>query len=200
MEKPSISDAWVSANSLITPERAHAVGLITLYWNFCEAGVRSLLVKYSGMNDVDGARFTFGMKTEAMATRIRSFLSYKEQDPAVVDRIECGLKAVDICRVNRNAIAHSWINFKGDKLFIEKVRTHPVTEVYDFNVTDLRRVADEIFSTGHYLMFVALYISSRQDPMWRQSLPEKPALPQRLQSIDQYGPEALLRPREASSE
>ncbi|MCB1466794.1 MAG: hypothetical protein KDK08_06565 [Rhizobiaceae bacterium] len=69
-------DPWIKKNGIVSAQRAHAVGLITLYWNFCEEGVRSLLTHYSGMARVDAARFTYGMRAPTMAATLRSFLTY----------------------------------------------------------------------------------------------------------------------------
>ncbi|MCB1466795.1 MAG: hypothetical protein KDK08_06570 [Rhizobiaceae bacterium] len=73
---------------------------------------------------------------------------------------------------------------------MSRFRAQPVTEVFEFSLEALRKVADEEFEAGHFLMFVALYLAYRDDPLSGQKLPSRPARPRRLESIDQYGPEA----------
>ncbi|GAA4182748.1 hypothetical protein [Shinella granuli] len=186
-------DAWNHNDGLISRDRAHAVGLVVLYSNLVEDGIRSLLSRYSGMGDVEAAHFTFSMDVSKMIETSLRLAELKEADAIVLEHIKHGLAVANICRQNRNIIAHSWINFSGDKLFKPSNRGAPLTRVYDFDLKVIRRVADEIWECGHYLMFLGLYIAARGDPHWRQSLPGKPLKPQSLTSIDQYGPEALAR-------
>lgn len=184
-------DDWATSR-FISWDRAHAVGLIALYWNFCEDGVRSLLINYSGMNDFDGEHFTYDMNTVSMTEKIKSLISHKENERIIIDQINHILQAVEICRKNRNNIIHSWTNIKGDKLFLSKLRKNiPSTYVFDFNVTKIRKVADEIFSVGHFLIFLNLYLSSRDNERIVQSLPNIPPIPQEFEIIDKFGPKYL---------
>lgn len=186
-------DAWNHNDGLISRDRAHAVGLVVLYSNLVEDGVRSLLSHYSGMGDREAAHFTFSMDVSKMAETLKRLIEFKEDNPTDLVCIKHALAVANICRINRNIIAHSWINFSGDKLFKPSNRGAPLTTVYDFDLSVIRRVADEIWRCGHYLMFLGLYLAARGDPHRQQSLPEKPLMPQSLMSIDQYGPEALAR-------
>lgn len=191
-------DTWPHDNGLISAERAQAVGLVVLYWNLVEDGIRSMLSRYSGMDDVDAAHFTNSMDVSKMIETLRRLLTYKEQDTTDLDYILHGLAVAEQCRQNRNIIAHSWINISGDKLYKESHRGTPLTKVYDFDLAVIRRIADEVWTCGHYLMFLGLYLSAKGNPHRQQSLPQKPVVPRALQSIDQYGPEVLARQRPAS--
>lgn len=191
-------DEWIQSRGLISPERAHAVGLVVLYSNMVEDGLRSLLTHYSGMDVNDAAHFTYPMDPSRLNSVLRSLIEYKETDPEALDHIKHGLLMADLCRKNRNIIAHSWTNFGGDKLFKQSGAGKPLTAVYDFDLTVIRRVADEMWECGYYLMFLGLFVGSRGIPMMRQSLPKKPALPQSMESIDQYGTELPAHPPSTS--
>src|SRR6188474_758042 len=101
-------DEWLQRPRPISADRAHAVGLITLHWNLCETELRSILIKYAGMDAQTGALFTLDMGFEGVKKRLSHFASQHERDPAVADRLRLGIEIADVCRRNRNIIAHSW--------------------------------------------------------------------------------------------
>lgn len=183
-------NSWMLRHSLISAERAHALGLVTLYWNFCEAGLAELVTDYSGMEPADAAHFLYGANAVSLLDLLRGLARRNEKRPDLLDALDHAISCVDICRRNRNNLAHSWVNFKGDKLFKNnRSKGSPVTEVFSFDLDEIRKVAEDCYAAGHYLMHYGLHRTYLDHPAISAPLPEKLQIPQTLKSIDRIAPD-----------
>ncbi|TAA55277.1 hypothetical protein [Shinella sp. JR1-6] len=188
---PLGENAWIGRHTLISAERAHALGLVTLYWNFCEAGLAELVTDYSGMKPADAAHFLYGANAVSLLDLLRGLARRNEKRPDLLEALDHAITCVDICRRNRNNLAHSWVNFKGDKLFKpNRARGgNPFTEVFSFDLGEIREVAEDCYTAGQYLMHFGLHRTYLDHPTISAPLPEKLQIPQTLKSIDRIAPD-----------
>jgi hypothetical protein len=128
------------------------------------------------------------------------------------DRIEHFLSGFDICAENRNFLMHSLTrNAVGsNQLYLElekSARSQPTRRnLVRLSVEDIRRIADEIDTYDHFGFNLVLWLLARLDggvlklgdgPEQRPPLPDKPALPAKLNLSGAPTPEDSPSPRES---
>lgn len=180
------SDGWLYKH-LFKPELAHALGSINLYWNFCEQNLVHIATTYSGEPHGGAAERFFGLPAEQLITRIRNLVASAEGDDNVRADMLHALECADICRMNRNEVMHSWINYFGDRIFKQNRKT-ATTLAYHFTIDDMRRVADECSYVGAYVYYAGVKLGLRGRPNVTIGVPALPKTPERLTPIDNIPP------------
>jgi hypothetical protein len=103
---PLSDDPWIAEHSHIDPERLHALGMITLWWNHCE---RNLLLIFSIVFQITprvGWIIAGDMGDISVARKMAEMLKLRPPPPDVGTLLTAFLKAYDVGRQNRNALTH----------------------------------------------------------------------------------------------
>ncbi|TPI31511.1 hypothetical protein FJ414_23420 [Mesorhizobium sp. B3-1-6] len=142
-------DPWVVANSRnISPERLHAIGVITLRWNECEFWLFHLFCGVSGLSQKDAWTLVHDLGDVAICIRIKTFADQRGYHTDGLDLISNALQAYDITRQNRNTISHAWMrnNFALEDTLARKSKKPDSFDAMPFesDLTTLRQVADEM--------------------------------------------------------
>jgi hypothetical protein len=118
----------------------------------------------------------------------------KEKDPDVLDRVQHLCKSFDICRENRNIVAHSSVRLLRPSepvdIYKRSASTLGAFVSFGYNLAEIRRVLSEIEALfGFAALLTAAHLTNGNaelekrlgdPPRQRMSLPDKPALPRKL--------------------
>jgi hypothetical protein len=141
-------DPWIAANSPLSPERLHAIGLITFRWNECEFWQFQLFRCVSELAQSEAWAFVFDLGDEAISVRIKTLMTIREYHKGGRALIENALDIYGYCRQNRNSLAHAWSHGKqnGEAILARKSKkpSDIDPEAFPADLTTLKRVADEI--------------------------------------------------------
>lgn len=145
--------------------------------------------------------------TVAIGIFMREYAEANIKSKDTREQLEHVTQYVNACRVNRNAIVHSWPNLNDSsesitlKSWADKQR--PKTREFTVKISDVRRVCEDCETAG--LLSVRLqflfgkggikYAKRLLGPEWRASLHAKPALP-KLLGVNPHKPQKpKARPR-----
>ena len=171
----------MTCESVVSMQHAHAVGLVVLHWNFCENGLRHLLCDLSGMEKGKCEHFTNALSALQLIETLQGLAGSEGVSDTLREAVESACAAAEVCRLNRNDIAHSWIDIKGSSLYKPNMnRRKPRTQWRDFDLEVVRRVADECWTLGWYLISVGGYIESLTNIRRRTQKPLPIAKPERM--------------------
>jgi hypothetical protein len=145
---PFTTDAWVSNHSPKIALKLHAMGVVTLEWNMCEAALLSFFFDLVALPPEEAWVLFSDLGDIAISERIRSLLKAKSAPPEAVAAIDNILQFYENCRLNRNQLTH----FEVDKLSAgeyllrrkSKKRDVPLGEEFSNKLEDIRAVADDI--------------------------------------------------------
>ncbi|MER8995927.1 hypothetical protein [Mesorhizobium sp. M0678] len=177
------SDPWIAENSPLSPERLHAIGVITLRWNQCEFWLFLLFCKVSGIADKEAWALVYDLGDVAICTRIKAILASRSFHTDGTALILNALDAYDINRQNRNTVAHAWMVGKFDGEYILARRSKKADAIdplaFKSDLTTLRRVAHEIWllDTNLWLLCCVIEDNTISGPL---KTPKKLLLPDAL--------------------
>jgi hypothetical protein len=174
------TDTWIATNSAIAPEKLHALGVMTFRWNIVEASLKVLLISLAKVDFAVIWAIIHSLGNESISELLK-----KENLPEPVTKtIEHGLKLFDANRINRNQLTHflptALVKSDFARLKGPSFDPKPLPD----NVSDLRRVADDIGRLQVYLGALLSVVSTRQYSLkpggTLPSLPELIPLPEML--------------------
>jgi hypothetical protein len=141
------SDAWISSNSEIAPERLHAIGVVSFQWNHCEFWLFQLFCGIADLSDQKAWALVYDLGDNAISTRITVLMQTRGFHPNAIVLIENALEFYDRCRQNRNSIIHAWTQGRGHWAKMVRKSKDPRTmesAPFPCELEDVRRVAEEI--------------------------------------------------------
>lgn len=142
------SDPWISSNSPLSPERLHAIGLITFRWNECEFWHFQLFRCVSELPQSEAWALVFDIGDESISVRVKTLMEMRGYHKNGRALIENALAFYSCCRMNRNSIAHAWTDGKQDGEAILARKTKKPSNIdpkaFPADLATLRRVADEL--------------------------------------------------------
>jgi hypothetical protein len=176
-------DPWIAETSdPVDPERLHALGVITLFWNHCERNLWFIFCVIFELHPRIGWILAHDIGNVAICERIRERVKLLKGPGVEVDDLI--LNALDIyeaCRINRNTLTHFTIS-ADDAGAISFVRTKgpiPIRHPLPSSLEDIRRIAHETKTLSVYLwhLYKGLESASADKPT---PLPPKLAVPELL--------------------
>lgn len=99
-------DPWVALRSPIDALKLHALGNVTLAWNYCELNLVIIFTLVTETFDGAGWLIARDLGDITLMNKMREILELKEKDETVRCRITHMFKVYDACRVNRNHLSH----------------------------------------------------------------------------------------------
>jgi hypothetical protein len=103
---PLSDDPWIAENSIIDPERLHALGMITLWWNHCERNLLFLFCVVFNVSRRVGWIIANDMGDISISNKMKEMLKVRPPDPDVAALLLRFLDVYDACRINRNTLTH----------------------------------------------------------------------------------------------
>jgi hypothetical protein len=151
---PLSDDPWIAEHSMIDPERLHALGSITLWWNHCERNLLFIFSAVAGFSRGMGWILAHDLGAIAISSRIRELMTRLDIRDDIQSVLNNYLTNYDICRQNRNVLTHFTAHVPKDIDFdtvdlksVQFVRVKSLFATADFfpsTLSDIRRVAAEI--------------------------------------------------------
>jgi hypothetical protein len=190
------TDQWPLPNyPTVGPKHAHAMGVISLNFNNLEFAFFRLFGHHFERTKMPLA-MTWGLHSQLQDSRrpatLKQIFSTAEADEAVREHVEHAVSMFFICRDNRNWLFHSRMSHQpvGEMRLTKTVREDwSKVNVLDVTVSDLRRIADEMYVCWEYVFEIWSYLQRRDlkdelPAFWvatsPTTLPQKPALPRSL--------------------
>ena len=174
-------DIWIAQRSLIEPEKLHALGVVTFFWNSAEIGLFNLFEAVANLPAKQARILIYDLQVPAIIDRIKYLLPQSGLSKDVVDSVEYALKIFDVCRINRNQLTHFAPVGMATGIEFWRIKGHEWTRnVVPNSVDDIRRVAEEITTCNNFVAVVAMHIYEIRTGGEQRSLPDRPPLPERL--------------------
>jgi hypothetical protein len=202
---PLSDDPWIAQNSYIDPERLHALGVITLWWNHCERNLFFLFCRVFNLRLRVGWIIAHDLGDISVSNKMREMMKLHPPESDVADLLKCCLDVYDICRQNRNTLTH----FTGhspsadpksldDVIFLRMKGPSAEPRPIPSSLTDIRRVAFEINILSTYLWKTHKAIVARQQGQ-PATLPPLVAVPELLLKPPPQTPPKPKRPPRPSA-
>lgn len=179
---------WLETAGIIDHEHAHAMGVISAWWNVLEYQTYQLLAYVGRMEFEKAFALSHDLKIPAIFQRILSLAAYCDfneppESQEVILRLKHAKDAANVCRENRNLILHSLPLYAADKISLIRIKG-PVysTSQFPSDFVDLRRVAGDIHTLVEYSTAILEHLRFRHEPSEQPPLPEVYDLPKRLWS------------------
>jgi hypothetical protein len=144
-------DPWIAEHSTIDPERLHALGMITLWWNHCERNLLLIFCHIFGFTQRIGWIVGNDMGGISISNKISELLNFANLEKDIEDVIRNYLRVHDVCGKNRNTITHFTASMPKDKLFdvssvaFVRMKGDDGKKAYiPSSLEDIRRIAEEI--------------------------------------------------------
>lgn len=162
------NDPWIAEHSIIDPERLHALGVITLWWNLCERDLFFIFCHVFGVSSRVGWIIAHDLGDISISTIITEKMKLHPPDPDIATLIENTLKVYNVCRIKRNTLTH----FTGqsppddpknlEKVFFVRMKGPSGKPIpIPSSKEDIRQVALEIKTFGIYLWNVHKALAAR---------------------------------------
>jgi hypothetical protein len=155
-------DAWIVRNSIIAPEKLHALGVMTFRWNVAEASLKVLLINIAQVEFAVIWAIIHNLGNESISESITELLKRANLPEPVTKAIEHGLKLFDANRINRNQLTHfiptALVGSDFARLKGPSFDPQPLPD----DISDLRRVGDDIGRLQTYMGKLLAIVSSRQ--------------------------------------
>lgn len=130
------------------------LGRIVLDFNYAEHQLKALLWSYLGDSFEAGHAVTAAMGSSTVIDVLTSSAKRAEENSEIIELIKFGGKCFDICRHNRNSLAHS-ITVEGHGESTYWVRASRSSEYQQsqmkLDLEDLLRVSKEVAQTASFL-------------------------------------------------
>jgi hypothetical protein len=194
----NLDDEWVTAHSPIIAQKLHALGVVTLEWNKCEAALVWLFNLVVGLPAQECWALFYDLGDIAISERLKVLIKIKKFHPDTIAILENVLKFYEQCRINRNQLTHfQVVRYPDDILLVRKSKKAdtPQHDYFPNELSDVRRVADEIITLGTRLWILAAFLED-YGPMKLAPWPHKLTPPKLLWSPPQNKqPKRPPRPR-----
>jgi hypothetical protein len=183
---PLSDDPWIAEHSYIDPERLHALGMITLWWNLCERNLFFLFCNVMGCSPRIGWLLAHDLGDLQISMRIREMLKLRPHSADVDELLQNVLKVYDVCRQNRNSLTHFTPNISSadpteikSATFVRMKGPSPEPSPLPSALTDIRQVAIEVHYLASYLWRIHKALSARSKGQ-QAGLPPLVAVPDLL--------------------
>jgi hypothetical protein len=181
-------DPRIAANSIIDPERHHALGVITVFWNHCERMLFLIFCTIFKFSPRFGWIIAHDMGDISLSVRVRELLKVRPLEQAQQELILHLLDVYDACRRNRNTLTHFTVSpgSPGDMTDTEMkfvLTKGPSLSPKEFpcKLDDIRAVAFDIKTLSIYMSNIRLsLIEHDADLPLARPLPPKVAVPELL--------------------
>jgi hypothetical protein len=153
-------DPWIAEHSIIDPERLHALGMITLWWNHCERNLFFLFCIVMGCSPRVGWILAHDLGDISISTKIKEMLKLRPPDSDADALLRCCLQVYDVCRQNRNSLTHFTASVPSRDAdaatltaasFVRIKGPSPEASPLPSSLNDIRRVAIEVHYLAVYL-------------------------------------------------
>lgn len=155
-------DTWIETNSQIAAEKLHALGVITYRWNIADASLKTILIQLTRADFSIIWAIIHEMGDIAIGSAIAEILTASNIPKPMSEAITHGLKLYERNRINRNQLTHflptALVGSDLARLKGPRFDPQPLPD----NVSDLRRVADNIGDLLVYFGKLLTAVSSRQ--------------------------------------
>lgn len=186
----------------------HAIGQITLEWNELEREFDRLVWLYIETDQPTARIITGIFGNRDKLGLLNQLVALKEFSSEIIDAISYAISLFDVCRENRNHIAHS-VSQPSDeshKITLKKPRKQNPLEEHELvlDINQVRECANDIRRARHYIRDlckqVSVVLTDRQlkpqsvgddDPTGSAApinLPQKPTRPSKLATFLQVVP------------
>ncbi len=151
-------DPWIAEHSYIDPERLHALGMITLWWNHCERNLFFLFCFVMQCTPRVGWILAHDLGDISISTKIKEMLKLRPVNPDIDELLLCCLQVYDVCRINRNSLTHFTASVPSPQAdaaavasFVRMKGPSPEASPLPSSLQDVRRVALEVHYLSVYL-------------------------------------------------
>ncbi len=131
------------------------LGRIVLDFNYTEHQLNTLLWAYATDDLADGHSLTSQLGSRSVSDLIGTFARKVESDPVVIELTEFAIKAFEICRINRNMLAHTMTleDQPGDqKVWIRPSRKSDTQYAHvEISGSEMNRVSLEIANLARFI-------------------------------------------------
>jgi hypothetical protein len=152
---PFIDDPWIEKNSIIDPERLHALGVVTVFWNHSERMLFFLFCFVCKFTPKFGWVIAHDMGAISLIERITELLKIRPLANDEQELLVNALKIYEICRQNRNLLTHFTVNRSKEAddefVFLRTKGPSAAPKQFPSSLEDIRRVAFEIQTFSVYL-------------------------------------------------
>lgn len=194
-------DPWIVSNSMLTPEKLHALGVLTLKWSVCEYWTGAIFSDVLGVSERVAVTITHDLGDIAMWNKIVNLAEARGLAPQIIEELKHASKVYDICRSNRNQFVHAATIMKrnqdGSLLSLGR-KKGPTLNVPELggDLEHLRRVCDDLTALNRYLSDLCLGVARPQKSTW--PLPGRPSLPEFVWKPPPQNPPKQKRPLRSS--
>jgi len=165
---PLSDDPWIAEHSIIDPERLHALGMITLFWNHCERMLFMIFCFVFKFGPGFGWIIAHDMGDISLSERIKELLKVRPIDPAEQALILNALEVYDACRQNRNLLTHFTVSIgskdepESDYKFVRTKGPSPTPKEFPSTLDDVRAVASNTKTLSVYLHQIHKALTERE--------------------------------------
>lgn len=172
---PFEDDPWISTTSPIGPKRLHALGLVTLRWNVCEYSLFHVFCETMRLPDNECWALAHNLGDVSLSERIAAIARIRKLPAAVQTRTSDVLAFYDICRQNRNFLAHALFSDHSEPGSATLTRRSKkidemAAEPFSSSLEDIRRVANDLSDLHSHLFHLELALMSDPLPPSRDKL------------------------------
>jgi hypothetical protein len=165
---PLSDDPWVEDNSIIDPERLHALGVVAVCWNLCERNLLLIFCVLFGLRGKPAWIIGNDIGDVSLQEKIRALLKSLKLPVDEHGTVLAYLKVYDACRQNRNLLSHFVPSMKKDDkgkdaIFLRaKGNIHNPSPIQS-SLEDIRRVASELRHVCSYSWTLYKSLQSRRE-------------------------------------
>jgi hypothetical protein len=175
------SDPWIVEHAPLSPEKLHALGYLTFAWNRSEYWTNLLFAEALGVAEELARVIIHDLGDITIWEKLRQIASTRDLPQEICGLLDYGARLHERNRVNRNQFVHAvgagaigqkdlaLRRVKGPAMF----KFEPIAD----DLSDLRRVGEEIDALRVFTTNLALYVHDVLQEDQPPTLPEKPPLP-----------------------
>jgi hypothetical protein len=210
------TDAWIKANSELEAQKLHALGVIIFRWNLTNAKLLGIFADLLNCEPSEYLALAHELNEQELVIRIRALVVNRlKSDTALRDFTEHTLDVLEVCRQNRNQLAHFFPvlglpGFAGRPLDLppwdfQRRERNPYAFIklpFPNSVKDVRRVAKDIGRLNLSLAIISAHLhrTFRRPELTPPPLPKTRTLPRflwkppRPSRKERARPAPILRP------
>jgi hypothetical protein len=162
-------DPWIKNNSIISPEKLHAVGMTAVYWNHCERLLLMIFARLLNLTYRVGWIVGHDIGDISLCEKIKEFLAIRQMEIPIAEQVQTALSIYDVCRQNRNTLSHFTVKPKSpemlpdDFIFLRTKGVSAASHSIPSDLEDFRRVALETQVLSIHLWEIYKALGARQE-------------------------------------
>jgi hypothetical protein len=174
------------------PLHIHALGQITLLYNFLENFLFSLFAKYIPIGNDAASNIYYSINNRTRIVLLIELVKQREADATLIEYILFGINCYEICTENRNILLHSTTSKSDPVTLVMELRKRaakdPLRDLFfEMPLPLIRQVADEMGETVSFISNLWYFLHLRGQGLGDEgqsgqplSLPNKPQKPHKL--------------------